>query len=110
MPSNSLLFRKNKIQYKWRPQIVFAKVEEEEKIPDPESDYSDYSDDFEATPEPIKVSMFNALLAELRPMRKTSKRILQLWTRKNKAEINLLDINERTKLLDFISQKFYDGH
>ena len=121
MPSHNLRYRRNKITYRFIPQITFnrlkeelAGITEEEENKEIEEDILiiDTDDELETTEEIVLDSStmtLTDLKLELTKIRKNAKRKLEVWIKSNRMRINMeLNGLDKTDLLEHIEMKYYN--
>jgi len=121
MPSGNLKYRKNKLIYRFIPQITFNKLKEElaDIIEEEEIKEDllivDTDDDLETTEE-VEVEeidsstlTLNDLKMELLKIRKNAKRKLEVWIKSNRMRINIeLNGLDKTELMNHIELKYFN--
>lgn len=108
MPSiSSIRYRQNKIRYGFTPQIRYDIEEHVKEV---------YEEEYESEPEDMVIideeekteeDMLSLLVDEVSKIRKNAKRKLEMWIRAKKVEVNSLDERDKSRLLDFIEERFY---
>ena len=115
MPSLNLLYRRNKIRFNFIPQITFNNDDkeireekyDEEEIPEEEEleDLETLEDDLEKFNSSYK--LYGMFIEDLSKIKKTHKRKLELWVKKNKDKINILEKTDLSNLMAIIEDKYY---
>ena len=120
MPSYNLRYRKNKIIYRFIPQITFDRLKEEleYKPEEPEEDLLLIDTDEETLEEESiedevildsSTMTLTDLKMELTKIRKNAKRKLEVWIKANRMRINMeLNGLDKTDLLQHIEIKYYN--
>ncbi len=114
MPSYNLRYRRDKIIYRFIPQITFDNLKKElEYRPDEEEEdllIIDTDEETEEEEEELDSSTMTLtdLKIELTKIRKNAKRKLEVWIKSNRMRINIeLNGLDKTDLLQHIETKYY---
>jgi hypothetical protein len=118
MPKSNLMIRKDRIRYGFVPQIKFRRERELVKEDIEELDIMFNEDlvilDTEDLVEVIEKEEDNTnptyykFIDELQGIRRNAKRQLELWIRRNKVEIKGFTDEDRTNLMLFIEDRYFN--
>ena len=118
MPKNNLIIRRNRIKYKFVPQIKYKREKELVKEDVEELDELFNEDlvikDTEELMEVIELEedttnpLYYTFIDELNSIRKNAKRQLEIWIRRNKVVIKGFSEEDRSNLMLFIEDRYFN--
>lgn len=111
MTKRTLIYRKNKLLYKFIPEIDYYSSTPLEIQPNIVEDIEIIDEDVKEEPIEEKEEQYSeeyrTLLMTFSKMRKNAKRKLEITIRREKDNINELNDDEKKLLLSFIDSKFF---